>query len=318
MQSALRVAAASLIVVGGVLRHSCRRHPVLAGLGNPASTRRFAVRGGQVPRFARSLPELAEDRPARQPSAGRAWASSRRRCAWPNSAWPGPRRRSCTRRDPTGPEAMTLYGDALWSSGLFEEAETKYRDALAAAPDLARGHHGMAQGARGARPADRGDERGAGGAAALAPRPRNPPHRRHRLRAAAQVRGSGGGVFELRQPAAEQGPQREGGLVARRNPLPALVRAARAVRIGSRHRRQALHRRLPAGERQGRRARQGQRRARRRTSSSTPARRTRSSRARRRSGSASRRSPTRSARASAASDCAGSSSRGSIRWSSGR
>jgi tetratricopeptide (TPR) repeat protein len=47
--------------------------------------------------------------------------------------------------DPTGPEAMTLYGDALWSSGLFQEAETKYRDALAAAPDLARGHHGMAK-----------------------------------------------------------------------------------------------------------------------------------------------------------------------------
>ena len=47
--------------------------------------------------------------------------------------------------DPTGAEAMTLYGDALWSSGLFMEAETKYKDALAIAPDLARGHHGMAK-----------------------------------------------------------------------------------------------------------------------------------------------------------------------------
>jgi len=47
--------------------------------------------------------------------------------------------------DPKGPEAMTLYGDALWSSGLFQEAEVKYRDALAASPDLARGHHGMAK-----------------------------------------------------------------------------------------------------------------------------------------------------------------------------
>jgi tetratricopeptide (TPR) repeat protein len=47
--------------------------------------------------------------------------------------------------DPTGPDAMTLYGDALWSSGLFQEAEEKYRDALAASPDLARGHHGMAK-----------------------------------------------------------------------------------------------------------------------------------------------------------------------------
>src|SRR4051794_28187343 len=47
--------------------------------------------------------------------------------------------------DPKGPEAMTLYGDALWSMGLFQEAEAKYKDALAAAPDQARGHHGMAK-----------------------------------------------------------------------------------------------------------------------------------------------------------------------------
>ena len=47
--------------------------------------------------------------------------------------------------DPTGPDAMSLYGDALWSMGLFQEAEIKYKDALAAAPDLARGHHGMAK-----------------------------------------------------------------------------------------------------------------------------------------------------------------------------
>jgi tetratricopeptide (TPR) repeat protein len=47
--------------------------------------------------------------------------------------------------DPTGPDAMTLYGDALWSSGLFQEAEDKYHDALAVSPDLARGHHGMAK-----------------------------------------------------------------------------------------------------------------------------------------------------------------------------
>jgi tetratricopeptide (TPR) repeat protein len=47
--------------------------------------------------------------------------------------------------DPTGPESMSLYGDALWSSGLFQEAEAKYRDALSAAPDLARGHHGLAK-----------------------------------------------------------------------------------------------------------------------------------------------------------------------------
>src|SRR5256885_3419001 len=47
--------------------------------------------------------------------------------------------------DPKGPDSMSLYGDALWSAGLFQEAENEYRDALAAAPDLARGHHGMAR-----------------------------------------------------------------------------------------------------------------------------------------------------------------------------
>lgn len=47
--------------------------------------------------------------------------------------------------DPTRPDVLTLYGDSLWASGLFEQAEGKYRDALAKVPDLARGHHGMAR-----------------------------------------------------------------------------------------------------------------------------------------------------------------------------
>ena len=49
------------------------------------------------------------------------------------------------RAEPKNPEAMTLYGDALWSMGLFQEAEQEYKDALSASPDLARGHHGMAK-----------------------------------------------------------------------------------------------------------------------------------------------------------------------------
>lgn len=46
---------------------------------------------------------------------------------------------------PRDPETMTLYGDTLWASGLFEEAEAAYRDALAIEPTLARGLHGMAR-----------------------------------------------------------------------------------------------------------------------------------------------------------------------------
>jgi tetratricopeptide (TPR) repeat protein len=49
------------------------------------------------------------------------------------------------RVDPTNPQSMTLYADALWSSGLFQEAEALYERALAASPNLARGHHGKAK-----------------------------------------------------------------------------------------------------------------------------------------------------------------------------
>src|SRR5262245_40949412 len=41
--------------------------------------------------------------------------------------------------------ALSLYGDALWASGLFEEAEARYKDALALQSDLPRGLHGMAR-----------------------------------------------------------------------------------------------------------------------------------------------------------------------------
>jgi Flp pilus assembly protein TadD len=47
--------------------------------------------------------------------------------------------------DPRSPDATALYADALWSSGLFQEAEAGYRDALAVSPELARGHHGVAR-----------------------------------------------------------------------------------------------------------------------------------------------------------------------------
>jgi predicted aspartyl protease/Flp pilus assembly protein TadD len=46
---------------------------------------------------------------------------------------------------PLAPEAIVLYGDALWASGLFEEAEAQYVRVLAVSPDLPRGHHGMAR-----------------------------------------------------------------------------------------------------------------------------------------------------------------------------
>jgi Flp pilus assembly protein TadD/predicted aspartyl protease len=46
---------------------------------------------------------------------------------------------------PQDPSALTLSGDALWASGLFDEADARYRQALATSPDLARARHGMAR-----------------------------------------------------------------------------------------------------------------------------------------------------------------------------
>ncbi len=46
---------------------------------------------------------------------------------------------------PRDPQIQSVYADAMWSSGLFDEAQTGYRDALALQPDDPRGHNGMAR-----------------------------------------------------------------------------------------------------------------------------------------------------------------------------
>ena len=46
---------------------------------------------------------------------------------------------------PADPEAIALYGDALWSAGLFDEADRSYREGLAQAPDLPRARFGVAR-----------------------------------------------------------------------------------------------------------------------------------------------------------------------------
>jgi predicted aspartyl protease len=46
---------------------------------------------------------------------------------------------------PRDPEAAALHADTLWAAGLFQEAEDKYREALAMSPELARGRHGLAR-----------------------------------------------------------------------------------------------------------------------------------------------------------------------------
>jgi predicted aspartyl protease/Flp pilus assembly protein TadD len=46
---------------------------------------------------------------------------------------------------PRDADAIALYADSLWASGLFEESEQRYREALALTPELARGMHGIAR-----------------------------------------------------------------------------------------------------------------------------------------------------------------------------
>jgi predicted aspartyl protease len=45
----------------------------------------------------------------------------------------------------TDPEVLTLYGDALWAMGLFDEAEAQYRTALTRNPASSRGRIGVAR-----------------------------------------------------------------------------------------------------------------------------------------------------------------------------
>lgn len=47
---------------------------------------------------------------------------------------------------PASADALAIYGDALWASGLFDEAETAYADALSRAPLSPRARYGVARG----------------------------------------------------------------------------------------------------------------------------------------------------------------------------
>ena len=46
---------------------------------------------------------------------------------------------------PKNPEAIAVHADALWSAGLFDESEREFGDALAIAPEMSRGRHGLAK-----------------------------------------------------------------------------------------------------------------------------------------------------------------------------
>jgi len=74
---------------------------------------------------------------------------------------------------PDDAEAQAIYGDALWAAGLFDDAEARYRDALALVRDLPRGRSGLA---RALASRNRLDEAVDAAAAAVAADPREPEY----------------------------------------------------------------------------------------------------------------------------------------------
>ena len=166
------------------------------------------------------------------------------------------------RESPRAPESLALYGDALWASGLFEQAEAKYQEALAGTPELARGLHGMAR-SLAARSQLEPAMVQAQAALRLAPRDLEIHHtvgaiyeRSHKFEEAAAAYTNYVNLL----------PNKDTSYKASwsRNEIRFLrsFGATRAVRGGARHGREAVHDPVQAGERQGGRPGQSERRAR--------------------------------------------------------
>ena len=107
--------------------------------------------------------------------------------------------------------------------------------------------------------------------AAVAARRRHPRRHRRHLRADEPLRRGRQLLHQLHQPAAQQGPQREGGLGARPGAVPRVVRGPEARGRGRGGPADAAHDPVPPGEGQDHRPGPGERRPRAWTSRWTPA-----------------------------------------------
>jgi Aspartyl protease/Tetratricopeptide repeat len=122
---------------------------------------------------------------------------------------------------PADPEVVALYGDALWASGLFDEAEQTYHDALQRAPQFSRARYGVARAlATRSRLGDALDET----LAALATTPDDP-----------DVHALAGNIYErlARYDEAADEYDRYAALVPAQDPLPAQTALARAMFLRS-------------------------------------------------------------------------------------
>ena len=198
----------------------------------------------RYPRGARGLPQGDRRRLPRSSPCRRASASSSRRCGSASSARRSAKPASLQARwRRTIAEALVgVRRRAVVGRAVRRGATRNSADALALAPESVARPSRPGPRAGVAEQARRSAERSAGWRSSSSPRDeRNPPHRRLDLRAHAPLRAGRRGLQQLRQPAAEQGSQRQGGVVAVADPLPAIVRRARADRASTRASADGLH-----------------------------------------------------------------------------
>ena len=246
------VAAASLI--------ACRRHAAVAVRRDSAAARQRVLRRGPLRRRARRLPRALRHRGPADPRAARAGiVQSALRVAEFGIA--RDRSRRARQLGPDATRGLALYADALWASGLFEEAETRYRDALTLEPDLARGHHGMARSLAARSQLDEAMDEAQAALRLLAARPRDSPHGRRQSTSGCT------GTRRRPAPSATTSTCCRTRTTARR-PTGRGPRSSSCARSASGcpfemdpgADEQLYTDRLPPGERQGRRPREGQRR----------------------------------------------------------
>ena len=90
--------------------------------------RHAAVRGDPLPRSARGVSQ-GDRQPTIQAhlASRRASASSGRRCGSASSSRPSARPTTLKQQDPRSADVLTVHADALWSAGLFDEADQEFK-----------------------------------------------------------------------------------------------------------------------------------------------------------------------------------------------
>ena len=220
MQSGFRVVAFAVDRPVGVAfaRHSTpTRRPQSAVGRNPAAARRRCCSRGPVPGRARGLPQRGRRGAAGPMRAGRAAGVDQSALRVAEFELARDRGRDADQGDRRAtPSRSRSTATRCGRRACSRRPRAQYQEALARDPELARGRHGMARSLAARSQLDEAMDE-AQAALRLSPRDLEIHHtvgaiyeRMHKYEEAAAA------YTQLRQPAAEQGPQRQGRLVARR------------------------------------------------------------------------------------------------------